>query len=398
MASDIAVGGEFEALTGGLETPSEVGKETEVEEEVVDEESDVNDSEPEEVEEEETEEEIEEEEEVDEDEEKELDSDTIYQKLKAYDPKLLKAIPELRQIIFRERALTEVFPTVEDAKEAQEVTQVFAQFQNDLVNGDSSSLLKAIEQTGKKNLENFAANLLPSLQSHDKTLYMEMLAPEFKKLFRAAVASGKEEYAIAARNLNHLVFGDTDVAKDEGLKPKAKDEKEDAYTKRERELAEREYNYFANDIRAGLGKSMSKVVSASLEKVGLNTFVRKVAEEKIIAKIEEHLMADKRHRGNIDGLWNQAKRAGFTPEWKDRIKSAYLSRAKGYLVQARKEVLAEADKKDSSKPKSKQPVRIAGGINKAPVGKVNYKDIAWSETYTEADYLAGKTPPLKVRK
>jgi len=351
------------------------------------------------VEEEEVEEEVEEDEpakeavEEDDETDEELENDSIYQQLKKYDPKVLKEIPELRSVIFAEQEYRRVFPSVEDAKAAAEAAEVFAQYERDLTSGDSSNILEALEKTGKDSLKNFVANLIPTIEKQSKDLYFGMLYPEFKKMLRAAAKSGDERLAVSAKNLNWFVFGNTDVDSDAdgALKPTKRDEREDAISRKEREFEERIFNSFSTDVSKSAETRAKRIISSAFKDSGISPLISSALTDKIFEKVDDTIAKDSRHMGNINNLWSQAKRAGFTTEWKDRITSAYLSRAKVLIPKIRQSVLAEAKiNAKAGTSINKKPVRIVpSGTTQKSSGKVDIKSVDWDKT-SEADFLSGK--------
>lgn len=406
MSIDVPVGGELAALQNVTDITKGTIKDTNVIEETNDEESDVNEETSNDAE---TNDELDETDEIAEDssdetidgeeDEVELDeNDSIYAKLKALDPTILKKVPELREILFREKELTKYFLTVDDAKQASDIVDTFHTFERNLSDGDSSNLIEALDKS--KSLDKFAANFLPSLQEHSQDKYMQMMYPEFKKMLRVAINSGNEALALSAKNLHWFIFNNTNVEEHAGYKSDLKkSDKELSLEEKERQLVTKQAEYFGNDVQAGVDKRLNKIIAKSLENTGLKPFVLKAVTEKIITEIYSQATKDSRHQGNMSSLWSQAKRAGFTPDWKDRISLAALSRAKGLLPNIRKEVLIEAGITPSSKVNTKQPIRVVPGnaSSSSVSNRPKPKDVDWGKT-SELDMLQGKAPVLKTRK
>lgn len=323
------------------------------------------------------------------------ENDSLYQQIQKASPKLLKEIPELKRVIFREAAYTEIFPTVEEAKESQRTAEVFQNFQQDIIEGNVETLLVAIEKTDKSALQNFVANFIPAVQQQSKELYLEMLYPEFKKLFRAAAKSGDERLKVSAENLNYFLFQDSDLDKDIGLKPAKKDEKEEKLSKREQEFEERIYKSFAQDVGSVTKGRAIRFISQAFRDSGISEWQQKKLTEDIFLKVDGIIQKDPRHQGVINQLWRQARQAGFTSEWKDRISNTYLSRAKLLIPKARQAVLSEAKvnaKINEGKDDKKRPTRIASGTSTQNVSsnrKIEAKNIDWTKT-SERDLLEGK--------
>lgn len=368
------------------ETPEEEVKEEETEEETPEEETD------EQAEgEEEEEEKVEEEDETDETDE-ELENDSVYQQLKKRDPKILKEIPELRSVIFREQKYTELFPSIEEAKTAREQAEVFSNYERDMMSGNSENLLEALNKSDKKSLEAFVANFIPTVEKQSKDLYLGMIYPEFKKMLRAALKSEDERLITSAKNLNWFVFGDTNVDADAGLKPAKKDDRDEEISKREQAMEERLHRSFAEDVGTTADKRLRGIARSAFKDSDMSALLQNSLTDEIVRRVDKLITQDARHMGNINHLWVQARRAGFTTEWKDRIISAYLSRAKVLTPKIRQQVLSEAkvSSKSSGEPKKEVKRISSGGALQKGSGKTtDPSKVDWSKT-SERDFLEGK--------
>ncbi|HJS83049.1 MAG TPA: hypothetical protein VJ742_09480 [Nitrososphaera sp.] len=378
---------------GEKETPAEEESADEPEEE--DKEADEEDSEDsaeadedqEEGEEEAAEEELEEDEEG-------LESDSLhlYQDLKKRDPKLLKEMPELRRVIFREQQFSEIYHSVEEAKETKEQAEVFQVFKSDIESGNSKELLDAMQG---KTLETFVANFIPTLQEKSKDLYWGILYPEFKKLIRAAVASGDERLIASAKNMHWFIFNDKEIDKEAGLVPGKKDEKSDALTEREKAFEKRQFESFATDVADVAEKRAMRSILSVFDDTISPLMKTKLGEE-IFKRVDVAIVADKRHMGQVNDMWKKAKAAGFTTEWKNRLTSAYLSRAQVLIPKYRQQVLAEAKVSAKLKPgeDKKKPIRVAAGassVNRSIPSKVKGKNVDWNKA-DERSMLDGNIP------
>lgn len=327
------------------------------------------------------------------------ESDSLIQSIKKESPDLLKKIPALRATIFREQAYSELYPSVDDAKEAKELADTFRDFQQEIENGDPSKILEATKELGSEVLVGFASNFLPALQKLDKETYLGILAPEIKKIFRAAVASKNEYYVTAAKNLNHYLFGDTDVDRDEGIKPKKADPKEDKQTERERSFENRIYQNFAQGVSSEAKGRLMRVIGNPLKDTDIKPIIQKKLVDEVYDRITKELDADKRHSASMQQLWLQAKKADFSPEWKDRIITAFLSRAKGLTSKHRQEVLTEAGitvEAAKKEEKGKPPIRIPAGAPRGTntAGPIDTKKVDYKKV-DERALLDGGTVPMK---
>lgn len=327
----------------------------------------------------------------------ELSSDSLYQTLKKRDPKLLKEIPELRNVLFREQKFTEVFATIEDAKEAQEASNIFQKFNDDISSGNSETLIEALSKD-KENLESFVGGFLDSVEKQSKELYLQTLYPEFKKMLRAALKDSNENIRKSAENINYFIFGDTNVASEIGTKKEKKDPKEDKLTERERAFEERQFSTFMKDVKDVTSKRVMRLISIPLEGTDMSPLLQKSLSQEIFSRVDKEIGSDARHMGNIRNLISQAKKEEYTSEGKDRIINAQLSRAKLLISKIRQQVLSEAKvsaKEISENKPKKKPIRVPSSsqsYSRSPGTKLDPKKVDWSKVDDERALYDGKVP------
>jgi hypothetical protein len=387
-------------------------EETEETEETEEETEDEGDTEEtEEGQEEDTEEDIEEESEEEQEEEEEteeeteeseaLEDDSVYQALKKADPKIFKKVPELRSVIFREQKFSSIYPNIEAAEAAANKASTFDVFQNDIISGNSEPLLRALQKIGEDETKGFVANLLPTLKKVSKELHLEVVAPEIKTFLKWAHSQGDENIKISASNLHQIFFGDKDFDKEVGLKTPQEDEREKSYKKREQELEEKRFNIFANDVTEVAVSRTKKVIARAFGESGLSNWQIERMTDDIFSRVQKSLADDRRHMGNINGLWKKAKDAGFTSSSKDSIVNAFLSRAKLLIPRHRAAVLSEAKvsatvSKDGTKKKVK---RVSGSSSirsttSSSASSVDPKKVDWNKT-SERALLDGAKPVMR---
>lgn len=326
-----------------------------------------------------------------------LKTDSIYQQLKAADKDIFKKVPELRSVIFREREYTNLFPDVKQAQEAKEQNDTFVMMQNDVMSGNPENLFKTIYKTDEKAFEAFASNLIPTVEKVNRDLYLQMVAPEIKKLFRFAVKSGDERLITSAKNLHWFAFGDSDIDKDAGLKPTKIEEAKSS--DKEQEWVKRALNSFSSDVTSTSVKRLSRYIEEPLRDSGLPEWTLKNLVKDILQRVDKEVSSDKRHMGNVNTLWQRAKDAGFTNDWKDRIINAYLSRAKVLISKHRKAVLSEAKLslktgQDGKQRAKRIPSSSATVSPSYRGGPVKAKDVDWNKA-DERAMLDGKIPLRK---
>lgn len=350
---------------------------------------------------EETEEEIVDEEEKEEenadDDEDEVAADSLYQQLKAKDKNIFKEIPELKEVLFRERAYTERFPTVKDADAALEALNTLNGYNDDILSGKSDTILESLERIDKDALKEFVGNFIPSVEKLNKDLYYEMIGPELKKLFRAYSKHSDERISVSAKNLHYAVFNNHDIDREVGLKrsESKKSEGEENLTKKQKEFEDRVVHRFTLDVKQSCESRIKRSISSAFVNSGLSQLMQNKLTEEILNRVGEDLQKDTRHMGGMNSLWRQAKAAEYNDEWKDRIVNAYLSRAKALVPKHRQKVLAEAKlnvKTEEGKEKKEAKRVIPSnqtGNRSLGQGKIDPKKIDWNKT-DERAMLDGK--------
>lgn len=328
---------------------------------------------------------------------------SLYQRLKKEDKDIFKKNPDLRHVLFREQEFTKLFSSVEDAQSSKELADAFSHFQNDIEEGNAETFVEAISKLGDENLTEFSGNFLPALFKTNKDVYYEVVSPVIKQVLRAALSSDNENIRNSARNINHFLWQNTQVEKDEGFKPKAEGDKkkEDKVSQREREFEEKQYKSFSSDVTQVASNRLKKTISSSIKSLGLSEWSVKQMTEDIFRRTTESLSKDPRHMGNMDTLWKKAKAEGYTTEGKERLINTFLSRAKASVGKYRQQVLSEAKvsakREDVGNNNGKKPIRLtnnAPGKSSGIAGKLDPKKIDWSKT-NERDLLDGKAPTMK---
>jgi hypothetical protein len=283
-------------------------------------------------------------------------------------PGFFKAFPAMRDMYFRESEYSKLFPTVDDAKEANENDTAFKTMRESIFNGNGSKLFSAIKEVNEKDLEKFSQTILPTLfQVHPPAFwrvanpFVEDIA---RRMFEKGTKENNESLQNAARYLSDYFFGNVEIA--EGKKTSiTKIEGTDPEVSKERENFEKEkQTTFANSVEADIrGKLLSmiegvdpKTGKSRLDPDGVfSPFIKRTIIQSIIDELGSQLLSDKSHIKFMDSLWDKSKKNGRTDTDKSRIISAYLERAKSLVPTLRSKFVSEA---------LGQKVRISSGNKK----------------------------------
>jgi hypothetical protein len=140
---------------------------------------------------------------------------------------------------FREAEYSKLFPTIDDAKEANENNTAFNSIRDSVFQSDGSKLFSAIKEVSEKDLEKFSTTVLPTLFKIHPTAFWHAANPLVEDIARNMFEKGKKEnnesLQNAARYLSDYFFGKTGIA--EGKETSiVKVEGQDSEVVKEREI------------------------------------------------------------------------------------------------------------------------------------------------------------------
>lgn len=257
---------------------------------------------------------------------------------------------EFREVYFREKAYTELFPTLDDAKLAGDKARVLETFDTSLRDGDPTYL---IQNLAPKSLEGFANKVLPAIKNLDKDLYLKTTAPFVIDLVNNiqdyAASKGDKNLELSVGNICKWLFGDFKVPSritTGRVDPEVEREKRNLQEERANLILSHRKD-FTGKVERSIDRQLSKLLSEGL---GVdNEFLSNSIIEKSITQVKNTIYSDKDFIARVQGLYQQAERAGYSPEYATRVVSAYLGRAKGIALKARAELKASALGKQSPK-------------------------------------------------
>lgn len=310
--------------------------------------------------------------------------------LKKY-PTLFKDFPYLEKAYYREQQFTELLPTIQDAKMAVEKSQTLDNFERDVMSGSTENVLKAVKETDVNAFNKIVDNYLPMLAKVDEKAYFHVLGNVTKHTIIAMVNESRrtnnEQLQSAAHLLNQFVFGTSDFQPPTTLSREAKPEE----NAREKEISEREMAFVRrgfeasrSDLNTRVNNTLRNTIDANIDpKSSMSDYVRRNASRDALDSLEGLLSKDARFKSLVDKLWEKAFQSNFSKESTDRIRSAYVSKAKTLLPsvikKARNEALRGTGKRVSDDDSDKRgPVTMGKPRSQSngQTGKIrNAKDI-----------------------
>lgn len=289
--------------------------------------------------EEELEEELNEELETPDEEELELISPVRRKEILAKYPDIFKDFPYLQKAYYFDRQITEILPTIEDAKAAVEKAEILDGFETDIMGGSTKSLLAQVKENDKEAFAKVVDNYLPNLYEVDQDAYFHTIGNITKHTIISMVRDGKEndvkELIEAADVLNQYMFGTKQFAHPTRLsKVSLPDEskKEEELAEREQEFVRREFETAKDGVITKLDNILKSTIDQHIDpKKSMTDYVRKNATREVSEKLENLIENDRRFMAIYDKLWERAMENNFSKESMDKVKSAYLSKARTLL-------------------------------------------------------------------
>lgn len=321
-------------------------------------------------------------------------------------PDFNKKFPEIREVLFSEREYRKVFPTVESAREANDKAETFDQFDNDISQGDPSTLIGALNP---QSLNRIAQNFLPALFQKDQKAYLAAIDPVIKGVLRRtariALQGNNQNLQNAIDHVSAALYDGDDKAYLKDNKPRVDPELQ----QQRQELDTEKRNIFMqkrSEFLGSVNETTATILGRDLEKTldpnnAFTPAVRRALVKEIIEEVDQKLTNDPTHMKHIERLKNEAGRTGFTREYRSRVITAYLGAFRALVGPVRQRIRNEAlgklpDNKERVTPRKYVPERGSNSSTSSRTAKtvnnikgLDPKKINWKET-SDMDILDGK--------
>lgn len=256
-------------------------------------------------------------------------------------PKLFKDFPYLEKAYYREQQFTEVYPTIQDARISAEKAQILDRTEREIMNGDISSVLMAAKQENQEVFNRIADNYLPTLRRIDQQAYYHVLSGVLKDTIVTMVRESRnlgEQGAplqAAANILNQFVFGSQQFQPHQPLSRQPRpDEQQREYEIRQQDQQRvmTQFTTVKDELQLKADNVLKSTIDGHIDPRGtMSDYVKNHATQEAFENLESLLAKDARFRSLLDKLWQKSFESGFDKESTDRIKAAYLSKAKTLL-------------------------------------------------------------------
>lgn len=273
-------------------------------------------------------------------------------------PKFFEEFKFFDKMMFRDRAMTEMFGSFDEAKEVFSKVERLNEFESSLLSGDTKDVLLAVKTTDPKAFDKIVDKYLKTLHDVDAEAYKDVTDNFAKQIIlgMADYAKRKDDKELdkAAKLLHEFLF-DTDKWTD--IKVRSKEEKSEEIEKIERERADlmkERFESARDNLTTKVDNVLKSTISDYIDPRGMMTaYEKKNAVEETLKRLHSKVGEDSAFRKNLDRLWRGAFGDKFSENSLNGIKKSYLGKAKGLISDAIKEVRAEVLKDNRSKGKDK---------------------------------------------
>ena len=305
--------------------------------------------------------------------------------LKEY-PELFKKFPFLEKMMYRDRQITELFGSFDDAKEVAERSETFNNFENQLLAGNTEEILREVKDADEKAFNIIVDDYLPTLAKVDKEAYFHVVGNLNRRLIMEMVQEANDtdndDLKQAALLVNQFVFGSSKFTAPTLRVDKTKiDSTEQSEAEQERlSFAKERFESARDDLQSRVDNTLRATISDYIDPRGnMSSYVKKNAVADAMRILNSSIASDSSVVKNLDKLWRASFESKFSRESLGKIQSFYLSKAKSNLknaiLKARAEALKDSrpnGRKDEEEDETevKQPQRkIATGKPSQPRGK-----------------------------
>jgi hypothetical protein len=338
--------------------------------------------------------------------------------VKAKYPNLFKEFPDLREHYFAAEHFREVFPTIEDAKEAHFQSELYQVMAGRILQGHSDQLIDSLVK--ENSLDEFADGFLPTLMEKAPKTYIKLSTNIISKALSQVAAEGEamgnDTIRKAVRWVSQIIFGTPQVPGERAPDPKVKEERTNLQKEKDEFIKTKERD-FDGRVKTEINRKLMEAALKNLDpQKKLSDFNRRALVSAMLQEVGAAGAKDPAFMRQMQSLWRRASQAGFSGEWEARIVSAYLARATNLLTPIRqrerkalgydvpKPRPAEGEEAETSEiinqeREEQTPPQRRAAPPRSPAGNANVpnrgavpndpKKIDWKRTSDE-DFLAGR--------
>jgi hypothetical protein len=262
-------------------------------------------------------------------------------------PKLFKDFPYLEKAYYRDQQFTEIYPSIDDARTANEKASTFDEFSTQLMQGHSEDVLKSIKKEDEGSWNQLVDNYMVALWNTDQTAYNHVIANINKTLIASMVQEGKklqnDALISAAAILNQFIFGTAEWSAPTRLSKEERSPQNTELERREYEFNKRQFTTARDDLQTRVTNSLRATIDQNIDKTeSMTEYVKKAACGDAMQTLERLISQDTGFQRLKDKLWQRAYQEGYSKPSMDKIRSAIVTKAKTLLPTVIKKARNEA--------------------------------------------------------
>lgn len=257
--------------------------------------------------------------------------------LKKY-PQLFKDFPYLETAYYREQQFTEMFPTINDAREASEKSAALDGFEGDLLKGDTTTILSAMKKDSPNSFKRIVDNYLTSLSKVDEGAYNHVIGNTVKHTIGAMIGEARrtnnENLQNAALLLNQFVFGTSEFKPPTNLATDTpeSDNRETSAQRERKEFLQQRFQSTRGELNTRVNNRIRSTIESHIDPKGtMSDYVKRNAVRDAQEKLGTLISKDRRFANLTDRLWEHVFDKNFDSTAVDRVQSAYFAKAKTLL-------------------------------------------------------------------
>ncbi len=266
-------------------------------------------------------------------------------------PELFKKFPQIERAIYRDKAYSELFPSIEEAKNVIERAETLSNTEAKIAKGEIGDILSSIKSEDNDSFLRIVDNFLPSIEKLDKGTYLTLLGNIGKGFIKTMFeessrigndSEGGKTLAQTATVLHQFLFGNT---KWEDITPLAKPltEAETKASNKEQELLKQRFNDVQSDLADRATNAVKSTINQYIDpKSSMSDYVKTKAVDECAEKLNTQINGDKSFIGKMDSLWKASFDANFSKASLEKIKNTYYAKAQVLLPEIIKDVRARA--------------------------------------------------------
>jgi hypothetical protein len=269
--------------------------------------------------------------------------------LKAF-PDLFKKFPHLEKAYYRDQKYSELFGTPQDAEQVIETAKTFNQFSDNLLKGNTENVLKSVREQSPEAFGKIVDNYLTTLKEVDERAFYHVMQNTLKSTVAAMVSeasrSNNEDLLAAARLLHQFATGTTEWKNPEPFsktKPKEDVEQENELAKERMQFFQERFETVQGELQSRVDGVLKNTIDQNMDPKGsMTSYVKRVAVNEAMQTVQKQISTDSQFRRLLDRLWEKAAEEKFSKQSTEKIRSAYLAKAKSLLPNAIKQSRNEA--------------------------------------------------------